>query len=163
MKTLLILILLLIHSQAKATEVCFSPPINKSTTCQNMIINQIISAKESLKIAVFDFTDEEILEQINLAKTAKIKVYFVLDKRQAKGKHSLSDDILSQYDNVKINSGKRGGVMHNKYIIIDDKKVITGSYNWSKGALHKNDENAVLLEDENIVKEYVNHFNNMYF
>jgi phospholipase D len=163
MKILLILILLLINCKAKADEVCFSPAINKSMTCQNMIIKQIMSSKQSLKIAVFDFTDQEILEQINLAKIARVKVYFVLDKRQAKGKHSLSSDILSEYDNVKIISGKRGGVMHNKYIIIDDNRVITGSYNWSKGALHKNDENAVLLEDENIVKQYVNHFNSMYF
>lgn len=157
-------IIILFVNIANADQVCFSPSKSIEDSCQTMIIKELLSAKKSIKIAIFDFTDPVILDHVPIPlRYSPLKVYIVMDKRQAKGKHSLYNDVIAQYNNVKVVSGKRGGLMHNKYIIIDDERVITGSYNFTKGALNKNDENAVLLSDKNIVDQYVEHFNGMYF
>lgn len=48
--------------------------------------------------------------------------------------------------------------MHHKYLIIDDKLVLTGSYNWSKNAEFKTFENKAIIDHAPTVRRYVNNF-----
>ncbi|TCL63841.1 phospholipase D-like protein [Mariniflexile fucanivorans] len=43
--------------------------------------------------------------------------------------------------------------MHNKFCVIDNKTVLTGSYNWSKNA-NTNDENLAFISDKDIATSY---------
>ena len=54
--------------------------------------------------------------------------------------------------------GTNGGIMHNKFCIIDTHVVITGSYNWSNNAEFKNDENIEISNDFNLAKTYSKEF-----
>ncbi len=47
--------------------------------------------------------------------------------------------------------------MHNKFAIIDELVVITGSYNWTHKA-QRNKENIVIINKTEIVKEYLHEF-----
>ena len=44
--------------------------------------------------------------------------------------------------------------MHDKFCIIDNQIVITGSYNWTDNAEFKNDENIVILKDNEQATKY---------
>ena len=44
--------------------------------------------------------------------------------------------------------------MHNKFCIIDDELVITGSYNWTTSADLKNDENVLFITSDKTVRAY---------
>ena len=44
--------------------------------------------------------------------------------------------------------------MHNKFVIVDDLYLITGSFNWTKNASTRNDENLIVLEGENLAALY---------
>ena len=45
--------------------------------------------------------------------------------------------------------------MHNKVAIIDGKILFTGSYNWSKAAEEKNQENLLeFIDEEEIIEIY---------
>ena len=46
------------------------------------------------------------------------------------------------------------GVAHNKIIIIDNKTVITGSYNFSRNAYSRNAENVLVIFNVEIAKNY---------
>ena len=52
--------------------------------------------------------------------------------------------------------------MHNKYCVIDNQIVITGSYNWSKNAENKNDENATVMYDFDRASDYSVEFRKMF-
>ena len=52
--------------------------------------------------------------------------------------------------------------MHNKYVVIDKKLVITGSFNWTKQAVNKNFENVLVLEDEAIALKYYQDFTKLW-
>ncbi len=41
--------------------------------------------------------------------------------------------------------------MHHKVIIIDDRTVITGSFNFSRNANRKNDENTLIIENPELL------------
>lgn len=38
--------------------------------------------------------------------------------------------------------------MHNKYAIIDDEYVVTGSFNWTEHAIKNNYENLIILQSK---------------
>ena len=44
--------------------------------------------------------------------------------------------------------------MHNKFAIFDNKKVITGSYNWTYSAEYNNLESIIISKEENLIKRY---------
>ena len=48
--------------------------------------------------------------------------------------------------------------MHHKVFIIDNETVITGSYNPTKHANEKNDENILVIHGREIAGEYVQEF-----
>jgi phosphatidylserine/phosphatidylglycerophosphate/cardiolipin synthase-like enzyme len=50
------------------------------------------------------------------------------------------------------------GQMHHKVFIIDQKIVITGSYNFSFSAETQNDENVVIFFDPQIAAQYLAEF-----
>lgn len=52
--------------------------------------------------------------------------------------------------------------MHNKYCIIDEKILITGSYNWTIKATTLNRENILIIEDEATAKAYKDNFDLMW-
>jgi phosphatidylserine/phosphatidylglycerophosphate/cardiolipin synthase-like enzyme len=52
--------------------------------------------------------------------------------------------------------------MHNKFCVIDNQKVITGSYNWSKNAENKNDENVAVVYDNDFASDYSVEFKRLF-
>tara|TARA_R110002095_G_scaffold213308_1_gene203697 strand:+ start:681 stop:875 length:195 start_codon:yes stop_codon:yes gene_type:complete len=46
------------------------------------------------------------------------------------------------------------GIAHNKTIIVDGARLITGSYNFSKAASSKNSENMLFINDKNLATIY---------
>ena len=48
--------------------------------------------------------------------------------------------------------------MHHKVIIVDGQIVITGSYNFSKSAKTRNDENTLILHNPEIAELYIEEF-----
>ena len=67
-------------------------------------------------------------------------------REQAKGKYSKYE-FLSDNDIVVIQD-RHTGIMHNKIAIIDGRILFTGSYNWSKLAEGRNEENLLEFIDK---------------
>ena len=55
------------------------------------------------------------------------------------------------------------GIMHNKFFIIDNQYVWTGSANVSSGCMTYNSNVSVAIKSKKIAKLYTNEFNQMYF
>jgi len=51
--------------------------------------------------------------------------------------------------------------MHNKILIIDNKTVVTGSYNFSENA-EANDENMLVIESPQVATAYTNYFDALF-
>ncbi len=48
--------------------------------------------------------------------------------------------------------------MHHKVVIIDEEIVITGSYNFSRSAEERNDENIIIIYNAEIAQEFIKEF-----
>jgi len=61
---------------------------------------------------------------------------------------------------VRISSNKY--IMHNKFAIIDNRLLLTGSYNWTFSANNRNDENLMVIDDPEIIEIFQNQFINLW-
>ena len=52
--------------------------------------------------------------------------------------------------------------MHNKFIILDKKVIITGSFNFTTSAIVDNHENVVVTDQLDIVGQYVSRFEKLW-
>jgi phosphatidylserine/phosphatidylglycerophosphate/cardiolipin synthase-like enzyme len=122
-------------------EVAFSP--NRGAT--NMIIKAINEATSSIEVAAYSFTSAPIAKALLQAKRRGVNVQIILDKSQASHGYSASKYFANNGFATRIDI--KHAIFHDKVIIIDDKTVITGSFNFTKAAETKNAENVLILRD----------------
>jgi phosphatidylserine/phosphatidylglycerophosphate/cardiolipin synthase-like enzyme len=138
-------------------EVYFSP----DDSPESIIIKNIDNAKESINIAMYSFSDSDIALAVIRAKKRGIDIKIYLDKEQVNAKYTNSrffiNEGIKNIRNIRISSNN--SKMHNKFVVIDNKIVITGSYNWTASADERNDENLLVIDDKNIVEKYQSQFN----
>jgi phosphatidylserine/phosphatidylglycerophosphate/cardiolipin synthase-like enzyme len=147
-----ILILFNVSLAYADTRVFFSP----DGGCQNAVISEIKKSKASIDIAMYSFTSREIAQALVEAKDRKVRVRIVLDKAQENETYSKGRYLFKRGFDVRYDTGL--GLMHNKFAIIDDRVVITGSFNWTASAEDRNEENLLILADQEIIKAYKKRF-----
>ncbi|MEM7173754.1 MAG: phospholipase D-like domain-containing protein [Bacteroidota bacterium] len=131
-------------------QVRFSP----KKGCQDMLINALLQAKKKVEVAIFDLTSDEVAKALIQLHEKGIWVRVVADNRQSKGKNSKLS--LLHRKGITVRIAKCAGVMHHKICIIDDGKggMLTGSFNYSYGAEHKNIENLLWIRSKALAKVY---------
>lgn len=120
------------------------------------IIRSLNRAQTSVHIAMYYFTDPDLAQAVVRAHRRGVAVYVYLDRSQVKAKYSQSRYLAQQGVPVRISSNRH--IMHNKFAIIDDSLVLTGSYNWTRSAAERNDENLVRIYRPDIAQRYKNRF-----
>lgn len=130
------------------TEFAFSPE-NEST---ELVIKVIRSAKKTIRLAAYSFTSAPLAEALVAAHRSGVDVQVVLDKSNATAKYSSATFLANAGVPTRIDS--KHPIAHSKYMIIDDKTVETGSFNYTKAAM-RNSENVVVFWDSpEIAKTY---------
>jgi len=159
--TILFLLIVIFISQFSLfplakTEVYFSLYDNP----QKEIIKNINQAESFINIAMYIFTDREIALPLAKARERGVKVRLYLDQDQVDYKYSQSRFLVQKGIKTRISSNKH--IMHNKFAIIDNRPLLTGSYNWTFSANHRNDENLMVIDDSEIIKIFQNQFVNLW-
>ena len=117
---------------------------------ERKVIDAINKAKVSILAAMAWFTNEEIKEALEKKRQEGLRIELVIYKD---GVNSTYGVDLSDFDSIEIR-GTRGGLMHKKFCVIDNQKVLTGSYNWTTNAESKNDENVLITIDNDTATKY---------
>ncbi len=129
-------------------ETYFSP----SDGVQPHILDALRSAKQSVDVLAFSFTDDETAQELIGLHQAGVDVRLVMEKRSIQGTGSE----YATLEAAGIPSYPDGNcyVAHNKVMIIDQRIVITGSYNFTGSAEKSNDENLLIINDPDLAQHY---------
>ncbi len=132
---------------------------------EDIIIKNIRETKKELCIAVAWFTSENLMNELSNLKRRGIDIRVIIsgDKKNT-GRINKLISVCSRLKTAIIprtGSKKYNNLMHNKYCIIDNKKVIDGSYNWSYAARY-NLEHIIVIESTSVAKMYKDNFNKIY-
>ena len=52
--------------------------------------------------------------------------------------------------------------MHHKFAIFDRSRLLTGSYNWTRSASERNEENFLITDDRRLVRPFETEFNRLW-
>ena len=128
------------------------------------LVEHLDEANDSIKIAMAWFTNEVLFQVVRNKAAAKVKIEVILSDSEANFRPEYSLDFAAlgrKGANVYVmQSGASYNFMHHKFAVIDGKKVITGSYNWSSSA-NTNFENIVVLDDLETAKIFSIQFNSL--
>lgn len=127
-----------------------------------ILVNKINSAQKSIDFGIYGFEGQgEILNSIQNAKNRGILVRGVADSDENNAPKYKDTEKIRKYANVTYDGAK--SLMHNKFFIIDDNFLITGSMNISNtGCGGYNSNSVVVIEDNEIISAYKNEFNQMF-
>jgi phosphatidylserine/phosphatidylglycerophosphate/cardiolipin synthase-like enzyme len=129
---------------------------------EQQILTKIGGAAATIEIAAYAFTNENVARALIDAIKRGVKVSLVMDRSQTKGSQaSLHDELEKAGTAIRLISPP-GGIMHDKFIVVDGKKVEWGSYNYTGRAEDSNFENATFLTDSNLAQQYHSNFLSIY-
>jgi phosphatidylserine/phosphatidylglycerophosphate/cardiolipin synthase-like enzyme len=139
-------------------EIYFSPEDKPASR----ILELIQGAQESINFLAYSFTSDGIGSAMIERSQAGVSVTGVMDHGQVATSQTTEFDPLTLAGlDVRLD-GNQTGLMHHKVIIIDQKIVITGSYNFTAAAETTNDENVVIIFSPDVAKKYMEEFQRVY-
>src|SRR5664280_960297 len=142
----------LILPQNTPVNVYFSP----KGGCTNAIINEIEQAKTEILVQAYSFTSAPIAKALLSAHKRGINVQVILDKSQKSQKYTSATFLINSGIPTYVDS--KHAIAHNKIMIIDMTKVITGSFNFTKAAEEKNAENLLIISSKELARLYLDNW-----
>ncbi|MEK6869563.1 MAG: phospholipase D-like domain-containing protein [Nanoarchaeota archaeon] len=124
------------------------------------IIELIRNAESSVKIASFSFTHEELADELLKADIKGINISVLVEARQRNVQNSQYARLKDFGLNIRIDGNKNN--MHNKFIVIDNKIVVTGSPNFSFSGFNRNDENMLIIFNKELALGFVKEFDRLF-
>ena len=140
------------------TEAVFSP----ERSIKEILLKEVESTTSTIDLAVREITFPEMAQALLKAKERGVKVRVIADSKQAKMKSSQITYLIHQGIPVKVLRGKDHGVMNHRFVILDSKKVVTGSFDWSEASEKWNYENIVIIRDSEVVASYQKEFDRLW-
>lgn len=140
------------------TEVLFSP----KGSIKDTIIKTIISSEETIDIAAFTFTAGDIAEALYNAKERGVKIRIIIDQKQDKERYQVLEFLKEEGLDPQFLKGNIGGSMNNTFAIFDGKLLVTGSYNWTEYAEKFNYENAIFIDESDVIERYEKEYESLY-
>lgn len=147
----------LLQSSAVQQSLAFFSP---GDDCRNAIVQQMNLSLRQLKICVFTISDDLIARAIINAHRKGVAVKIITDNDKLFDHGSDIRELASEGIPVKMDVSKNH--MHHKFMVADDRSLITGSYNWTLSAARFNHENILLTREAGVVESYRKGFDQLW-
>lgn len=123
----------------------------------SLIRTWIGRANSTIDVAVYSFTQDSLADALVSARNRGVAVRVLMDS-------GTTSDSGSEYSRlqklgISIKTDSSTGLMHDKFFVIDDRVLGTGSYNWTGSAEDDNAENLLIVRSATLVDRYLNEFN----
>ena len=125
--------------------------------CVRILQNMIRSAEKSVLFATYSFTHPKIANEIIAKNADGVAVRGIIEKGT---RYSQYQTLKSAGLNVIEHEDR--SIVHHKFFVIDNKTVLTGSFNPTRNGDERNDENVLIIHDEELAGIYVDYFQKLF-
>jgi len=128
---------------------------------EKVILMNLKNATSSVKIAVAWFTNPRIfnlIEELSI-KGVKIQLIIADEKINYTVSNKYLENLLKNGIEIRITNNSK--LMHHKFCIIDDRVLISGSYNWTVNAEINNHENIILTTQMELIGKFIYEYSNL--
>ena len=121
-------------------EVYFSPDDH----VLQRLLSLVAAAEESIEFLAFTFTSDPLAEALIARSADGVRVRGVMERGQVNSSGGEFGNLVLAGLDFQLDANQNK--MHHKVILIDGEIVVTGSYNFSRNAEEKNDENVLIFQ-----------------
>ena len=121
-----------------------------SPGAQDDVISIIRAAQKTIDIEVYTFTSEDIIRELSEAEKRGVQVRVIMEPRVDDDRQPKTFALLQELGAEARWASLTFKLTHSKFIIIDGKRALVGSINFSQSALTANREAAVEIEGEKV-------------
>jgi len=146
-----------------------------------LLARNLDAAERNIEMALFVFSAQELADTLRQRVEQGVTVRLLADPGFASRSFSEVLDLLGVAlpDRFcKLEAGNnpfttplqgvgtprlaRGDKLHHKFAVIDNKTVITGSFNWSPSAAHQNDETLLVIHSPLLAAHFTREINRLW-
>ena len=157
-----------------------SPTQPWSNSSNGLIAKTLSTSTKTVDLALFVFSDQQLVNILEQQHNQNVQIRALIEPQFAYRPYSealdmmgfaLSDNCKYEVDNrpwknpistVGVPILAKGDLLHDKFAVIDNKTVITGSHNWSKAANNGNDETLIVIENSTVANHFQREFDRLY-
>jgi len=144
------------ENRSRLVEAWFSP----HDDCPGRIMNLFAEARSSADVCVFTITDDRISDALLAAHARGVRIRIISDNDKA---HDCGSDIERfAAAGVAVRVDLTPFHMHHKFAIFDDRRLLHGSFNWTRGAARDNQENIVVTDEPRLITAFGREFERLW-
>lgn len=118
-------------------------------------LKAVENARESILIATYKLTSTTALDALVKAHKRGVAIKLILDGKEANKKKSLAFEARLAGLDVESWPTETLGELHAKFSVLDDKRVIFGSFNLTESAEVRNIEVFFSTDDLGVVQDFI--------
>jgi len=120
-------------------------------------VAELNRARSTVRIQAYSFTSAPIARAVVEARQRGVRVEAILDRSNRTDRYSAATFLKNQGVDVLIDA--KHEIAHNKIMIIDERVLLTGSFNFTRNAEESNAENLLIIRDNpDLIARYLANF-----
>lgn len=123
------------------------------------LVTAINNAQRSLDIAIYELNLPAIGEAILAAQSRGVTVRLVTDSDEI---DELAVLINLHEQGVPMVEDERSAIMHNKFVVVDNQAVWTGSWNFTPNGTYRNNNSAIYIRSPELAAIYHQEFEELF-
>lgn len=125
-------------------------------------VTYLSMAEKSVDLCIYMFTQSNFSDIIRQLHQSGVSIRIITDGGEDEANGTQVSKL--QLMGIEVRSNKRGtgALMHHKFVIIDDKILLSGSFNWTNRAVVSNYEAVLVTSSKSLVNPFVDKFNEMW-
>lgn len=128
--------------------------------CEFSVLDKVKEAEKNIVCMIYSFTLDDLADELINAKQRGINIKIILENQQIT---QYSEYQKLKANNIDVILDNRPFLMHNKFCVIDEETLITGSMNFSVNGINNNDECLLIIKDKNLSLQYYNYFKTKWY
>jgi len=151
------------------SQILFSP--EAGYMIQNQLLSAVRNAKSNIRFMIFTHYDPLLTFELVRACKRGVKVIGIYNGSPFNEEGKILANVLpspcsiltdGNFDTEFNGSSYTGGILHHKTMIIDESKVLVGSYNFTVSARDDNREFFLEFTDQNSIREFIGEWNRIF-
>ncbi len=126
---------------------------------EGRLVEKLAIASERIDAAIYELSSEPVVDTLIEAHRRGVQVRIVTETDSVK-KPQITR--LQKVGISVVDDGEYSGLMHHKFVVIDERYVWTGSYNFTYNGTHKNNNNVLWIDSLPLAYNYTQKFREMF-
>lgn len=128
--------------------------------CRRKLLDLCQSARQTLDISVFTIADDRLCAAICAAHVRGVSVRIITDNDKSSDMGSDIEHMIAQ--GIAVRMDREPHHMHHKFALVDGSTLVNGSFNWTRSASERNQENILVTNEPSLVSAYQREFEDLW-